>query len=97
MKEIDFQKLEQLVVERKEDEVKGLISEALNSELTPEEQGELYVNLAMVYMKVSTQLNQEYLQYLKDAMAQIKEIDTIKNDNLKKFDIQNVRNQIKDL
>lgn len=76
MPTIDTTKLEQLLTEEKWDEAKKILDQYFQGDLTPEQRGGAYVQLASIYLQVNNRLNRQYEQTLDDALAVLKSINT---------------------
>lgn len=95
MNTIDEKKLESLVADQKWDEAKALLDEFFKSEMTPAEKGELYANLASIYMKVMTNINHKYSAALGDAIENLKQIETDDGTIKDTLDLSKTRDQLK--
>lgn len=65
MAHIDTQQLEMLLSAGKTKEAGALIDTFLQGDLTAEQKGALYVELASVYTKTANKLDEKYLNFLK--------------------------------
>lgn len=94
MKEFNIKQLEILLSENKTNEAKQLLKDYFDEDLTNAEKGEVYVDNAIIYMKVCNEINQKYLVALKDIIASIKAVDSKKNEVGNRMDILSVKDQI---
>jgi len=69
---IDTKKIEELLKDKKYDEVTSLIKEMSKEELSSEENGEALVGFASIYMKIMNSINAEYRDRLKEAIEAMK-------------------------
>lgn len=67
----DHNQLEQLLAEGKLSEAKALLEAYFSAQATPEEEGEAYVNLAAIYLKIQNDLDEKYLEVLDEAVEQL--------------------------
>jgi hypothetical protein len=93
---IDTEKLEKLMEEEKWDEARQMLEDFFASEMTPEEKGAIYTNMAMVYMKVMNRINEQYEKALDDAIDVLKEINKTESEVLDNINIHNIRKQIQE-
>ena len=93
---IDTEKLEKLMEEEKWDEARQMLEDFFASEMTPEEKGAIYTNMAMVYMKVMNRINEQYEKALDDAIDVLKEINKTESEVLDNNNIHNIRKQIQE-
>jgi hypothetical protein len=96
MADIDTQKLEKLMEEQKWDEARQMLEDFFASEMTPEEKGAIYTNMAMVYMKVMNRINEQYEQALDDALMVLKDINNTEREVLDAININKIRKQIQE-
>lgn len=93
---MDSQKITELIKNKKLDEAKKILEDYIkNVELTDEEKGAVYVNLASIYLEASNNLNREYEKFLDGILSLVSEIDSMKGELSDKIDLAAVRSQIK--
>lgn len=76
------------------EEVKKLLDDYFQSALSPEEDGEIYINVASEYMKMINAINQQYLNALSAASEVMKQIRVKEREMPDKIDAAFIRNQI---
>jgi hypothetical protein len=95
MTKFDTEKIVQLLNERKTGEVAMLIKSSLQN-ITKEEVGEAYAELAMIYMKVMSSINEDEINFLKTTISRLDEIKASKarvEDHIKLESVRDELNQ----
>lgn len=96
MNKLDTKKLEKLLTEKKLDEAKALLEDFFHKvELTPEEKGALYVNLAKIYLEVNNRINGQYLKMLDNMLEALKKVDQKGKEINDRIELAVVRSKIK--
>jgi len=88
---MDIKNIESLLAEKKYDEVRAIINEAVNTKFSETEKGAALAGLASAYMDISNTVNIQYLEALKEAVSGMKKINTAEarsNDNIKLVEIR---------
>jgi hypothetical protein len=96
MSNIDNEKLEKLMEEQKWDEARQMLEDFFASEMTAEEKGAVYVNMAAIYMKVMNKINEQYESALDDALMVLKDINNTEREVLDAININKIRKQIQE-
>ena len=81
----DLQNLGQLIDDKKYDEAKAVISAAVKDDLTDDEKGAALVGLASVYLNMSNNISQQYIDTLKetiDALEKLKKAEIEARDGI---------------
>ena len=82
--------LEKLLSENNIDGARSLISEILSEKMTTEEEGEVLVNIASLYLDIINSIDTKYEDTLKEIMAGLKDLNVKESkaedaDKLKKI------------
>lgn len=93
--QIDSQKLEQSLREKRYDDVKNIINEIVNSELTEEERGEGLVAFLSVYMEIMNSINIEYRDTLKEILAEMQGLNLSESKMSDQMKLKKVREDLK--
>jgi hypothetical protein len=93
--QIDSQKLEQYLAEQKYDEVKQMINDIVNAELTEEERGEGLVSFLSVYMEIMNSINVSYRDALKEILADMQGLNLAQSKATDKIKLQKIREDLK--
>jgi hypothetical protein len=91
---IDSQKLEQYLAEKKYDEAKQLINDIVNAELTEEERGEGLVAFLSVYMEIMNSVNTAYRDALKEILADMQGLNLAESNSKDKIRLKQVRESL---
>ncbi|PIS07649.1 hypothetical protein COT78_03045 [Candidatus Berkelbacteria bacterium CG10_big_fil_rev_8_21_14_0_10_43_13] len=94
MKQIDFDKLEQDIVAGNKDAASDMLVSFFDSDLTPQERGEIMLNFAMIYARVKTKINQAYLESLEATLSDLKLVDQLEREGNEKVDLDDIRKRI---
>ncbi len=92
--QIDSQKLEQYLAEQKYDEVKQMINDIVNAELTEEERGEGLVAFLSVYMEIMNSVNTAYRDALKEILADMQGLNLAESNSKDKIRLKQVRESL---
>lgn len=95
MMSLDAQKLEELLSANKLDEAQALVQDFLAQDLSKEEKGEAYIDMASLYMRVATKLNQEYSEFLAETIKSLQELDKRESQIGDSIDLAVTRNTLK--
>jgi hypothetical protein len=91
---IDSKNIEDLLAQKKYDEVRAIISASIHEKFTDKERGESLVAIASIYMDISNSINEAYRDALKEAIAGIGQINKAEShfkDNVK---LEEVRSKL---
>lgn len=82
--------LQKLLDEKKFDEAKRYIEEALSSGVSDQEKVD-YVNLAEAYLDVMNDINDEYIGVLQDAVKALEQVKKSEKETASTFGLMEVR------
>ncbi len=91
---IDTQKLENLLSEKKLDEARAYINELIQAPLSKEDRGAAIVLFTTTYMKIINDVNSEYKASLQEILDELKEIDKLERSTNEKIDLKKVRAEL---
>lgn len=91
---IDISKLESLLEEKDLAGAGALISQAVSSDLTEEEEGGMLTGLASVYLEVSNSMNERYLSALNETIASLEALQKAEGLSTEKIELATVREQL---
>lgn len=92
---IDSQKLEQYLAEKKYDEAKAMITDIVNAELTEEERGEGLVGFLSVYVEIMNRVNTQYKDVLKEILADMQGLNLAESKMTDDIKLKKVREDLK--
>lgn len=93
----DAQQLESLLNAREWEKAKVLLNSFLESDVSQEEKGAMYVSFVTTYLSVSNRISAEYESALDDAISTVKSLNVKEKEVHTKIDLARVKNEIKDL
>jgi len=71
---MDIEQFKKLLAEGKTEEAQKMFSVFLEGEISEREQGRVLIALASMHMEAQNTLNQEYIRVLKNAMAELSDL-----------------------
>lgn len=92
--DIDTKNIEQLLIEKKYDEVRKIITELTSAKFSDEEKGAVLVGISSIYLDISNAINANYRDALKEVIASMKEIDKAENSVSEKIKLEEVRRKL---
>lgn len=97
MSTFDVEQLESLLNAREWAKAKALLQSGLQSDISREEKGALYVAFVTTYLSVMNRINAEYEAALDDAISTVKALNEKEKEVHKKVDLARIKNEAKDL
>jgi hypothetical protein len=92
---IDISQIQNLLEQEKFAEAKLLLEQFFGQELTSEERGSAYLNVAEMYMDIATHFNQQKRDLLKSALDNLSDFDKKGNQLDDMIQIAKVREDLK--
>ena len=91
------EQLESLLNAREWAKAKALLNSFLQSNVSQEEKGAMYVAFVTTYLSVMNRINEEYESALDDAISSVKALNVSEKEVHTKIDLARVKNEIKDM
>jgi len=93
--DIDPKNIEDLLAQKKYDEVRAIISASVHQKFSDEEKGAALVGIASIYMDISNSINEAYREALQEAIDGINEINKAESKFADKIKLAEVRDGLK--
>lgn len=77
---IDISQLEKLLSEKKYEEAGQLMKLAIGEKMTDLERGDAMVGIISMYIEISNQIDERYLEALEEAIISLKKINKAENE-----------------
>ncbi|MFA6339245.1 MAG: hypothetical protein WCW87_04305 [Candidatus Paceibacterota bacterium] len=91
----DLSNILKLVEEKKFLEAKTELEKVLNTDLTSEEKGDLYIQFASLYMEVMNAINDKYSTALRKVVKSLKDVDREEKVLDERLNLEKVRSELK--
>jgi len=91
---IDPKQIETLLAEKKYDEVRKIITDAVKEDIPGEEKGAILVGFASAYMTISNAINEQYRDALKEAIAGMEMINKAESETIDQIKLDEVKNNL---
>ncbi len=91
---IDIKQLELYLKDKNYDQVRKIITEAINEPLSDEDKGSVLTSFASAYLQIMNSINSAYRDSLKEAVESMRIINQTETDMVDKLKLEEVKKDL---